>query len=43
MRVSAHSDLMWLDETDLPVLIKDTERIAFGLEDDTNSLLTGQR
>ena len=31
---------MWLNKADLPVLVQDTERIALGLEDDADGLLT---
>ena len=40
IRVPAHGDLVRLNETYLPVLVEDTERVALGLEDDTNCLLT---
>ena len=36
--VSPHSKLTWLKEADLSILIQDTERVALGLEDHTDSL-----
>ena len=40
VRVTTHGDLMRLNKTDLAVLIKYTERVAFSFEDDANGLST---
>ena len=40
VRVTTHRDLMRLNKTDLAILIKNTERISFSFEDDTNRLST---
>lgn len=41
MGVTTHRDLMWLDETDLSVLIEHSEGISLRLEDDADSLKAG--
>ena len=40
VRVTAHRDLVRLNKTDLAILVKNTERISFSFEDDTNGLST---
>lgn len=40
VRVTTHRDLMRLNKTDLAILVKNTERISFSFEDDTNGLST---
>ena len=42
IRVTAHGNLVGLHQSYLAVLIEYTERVAFGLEDDADGLLTEQ-
>lgn len=42
-RITTHGNLVRLDETNLTILIKDSEGVPLGLENDTDCLLTANQ